>query len=552
MAYTLLATNRWATEPVIDVSLYYDHRRVSGTQQYKFKTVISALQYSTSYYGYKISQTITLDNTVSSADVLKNTSPSHWSSAITYETDWITFQKTSGTVACSWRIYGANGHENTYTYSLAVDVVSSTISIPSTGTLGTAFTISITRYNQSYTDDLVITCGSASETIATGISATSQSCTPPISFAAQSPYYGYVTATVTCTTKDGDTVMGTSSASIKLAIPDSVKPTLSASLTDTTGYYTTYGGYVAGKSVVTLTITPTLAYSSPIMTYSVQYNGVSTISVSNTFTLNISSATTIYISATDARGHTGTLNQTITVLAYSAPQITNLNAYRCDSSGNADDEGDYMKIVGTVTVSPLNDNNSKTYKAIYMQSGGSSYTEIAVTAASYTQNIATSPISIGTGAYVAGLSVTDDFTTVEQTVNVPIPFVLMDFKASGKGIGIGKYSQTDNLLDIAMDVNIDGNLTVNGTYPGGGGGAGVSQTTIWLSHLQWVGNTQTVAVTGITANSVVWTSPTEASRTAFLEADIRATAQSAGYLTFKCTNQSRAEDGDISVVVAWA
>lgn len=470
MAYTLLGTNRWASEPVIDISLYYDHRRAAGTQQYKFKTVISALLYSGSYYGYAINQTITLDGIVSSADQLKKASPSHWSSAITYETDWIDFQKTSGTVSASFEIKGGNGHKNTYSYSLAVDILSSTITVPSTGTLGEAFTISISRVNQSYVDDLSYTCGSASGTIASGISAASYSYTPPVGLAAQSPYYSYVTLTVTCTTRSGANIIGTSQATIQLTIPASVKPSCAVSITDLNSYYDTYGGYVSGKSQLQLTIEPILAYNSPISTYAIQYDGISSIAIGNTFTVNVTDANTIAVTVTDMRGRSGTLNQPIDVLTYSVPQITSFDAYRCDGAGVRDDEGSYMKISGTFVVSPLNNRNSKVYKAIYKHVDDSVYTEVVLDSSSYTQTTVTTPIAIDSSAYLAGFRVTDDFYTsanpIDRTVNVGIAFVLMDFKASGRGIGIGTYSTVDNLLDIAMDVNISGDLTVNGQYPG--------------------------------------------------------------------------------------
>ena len=50
--------------------------------------------------------------------------------------------------------------------------------------------------------------------------------------------------------------------------------------------------------------------------------------------------------------------------------------------------------------------------------------------------------------------------------NIPTAQVTMHFRYGGKGVAVGKYSEEDNLLDIAedWDVNARGNLTVGGVF----------------------------------------------------------------------------------------
>lgn len=71
-------------------------------------------------------------------------------------------------------------------------------------------------------------------------------------------------------------------------------------------------------------------------------------------------------------------------------------------------------------------------------------------------------------------------------------------------------------------------------------------TTATLAVADWTSNTQTVNVTGITANGVVLVSPTPANQSAYTSAGILCTAQAAGSLTFTCDTVPSA---DITVTV---
>lgn len=59
-------------------------------------------------------------------------------------------------------------------------------------------------------------------------------------------------------------------------------------------------------------------------------------------------------------------------------------------------------------------------------------------------------------------------------------------------------------------------------------------TTATLAAADWSSNTQTVSVTGMTADGVVFVNPTPANQSAYTDAGILCTAQAAGSLTFTC------------------
>ena len=49
------------------------------------------------------------------------------------------------------------------------------------------------------------------------------------------------------------------------------------------------------------------------------------------------------------------------------------------------------------------------------------------------------------------------------TVQLPSGEVILDIKANGNGMAIGKTAETDNLFDIGSSARVRGNLTIDGT-----------------------------------------------------------------------------------------
>ena len=90
-----------------------------------------------------------------------------------------------------------------------------------TTVMGQARTITITRASSSFTHTLTYSFGSASGTIATKTSSTSVSFTPPASLAAQLTNAKSGTGTITCTTYNGDSSIGSSTCSFTATIPAS-------------------------------------------------------------------------------------------------------------------------------------------------------------------------------------------------------------------------------------------------------------------------------------------------------------------------------------------
>ena len=123
-------------------------------------------------------------------------------------------------------------------------------------TMGSATSISISRASSAFTHTLTYTFGSATGTIVTKTTATSVSWTPPVSLASQIPKAVTGTCTITCTTYNGSTNIGSKTCTLTLTVPASVKPTitsLTAARVDG-DVPSSWGIYVQTKSKATLTI----------------------------------------------------------------------------------------------------------------------------------------------------------------------------------------------------------------------------------------------------------------------------------------------------------
>ena len=241
----------------------------------------------------------------------------------------------------------------------------------STGTIviGSGNTVSISRASSSFTHDLTLKYGSLSTSVyGAGTSAT---ITPPMSWCNSITTTTAVTGTLTCTTKSGSSTVGTTSISVTISIPSSVKPGISASATIQSGFN---GMYLQGRSKAKISISATTSYGSPIRSYSISGGGYTSSSSSyTTGTLNTSGTITFTCSCTDARGRSASTTVSIYVTAYSAPKISVVAPYRCTATGAASEDGTYAAVQATFSGTSLSGANTVSCYAYYRQAGATSW-----------------------------------------------------------------------------------------------------------------------------------------------------------------------------------
>lgn len=334
----------------------------------------------------------------------------------------------------------------------------------SNGTLDKAQTLTVTRQASSFTHTITYKCGSASGTIVTKSSDTSISFTPPLDLAKQNTTGSSVSITFTITTYTGDTSIGSNTKTITCTIPSAkVKPSCTIALSDPTGYLSTYGAYVKGLSKFKVVVTPTLAYNSPIASYSVKANGVTYNKASFT-TGVLSSSGTLNVTATvtDKRGNTSnTATISATVLNYALPAISKMTAIRCNQDGTPNNRGAYIKVTFNSKVYPLNDKNSATYKLEYKKSSDTNYTEKPLDTLTNSYELSEAFCIFEAdinSSYNVIVTVTDNIDESTATADISTGFTTIHYKKGGRGVGIGKVAELDDVLDIGFKTRFFGGI----------------------------------------------------------------------------------------------
>jgi hypothetical protein len=337
----------------------------------------------------------------------------------------------------------------------------STLSVAN-GTLGTAQTLTVTKQATGFTHTITAKCGSASTTVCTKSASTSVSFTPPIAWASQNTTGTTVSVTYTIETFNGSTSIGSNSYTKTCSIPASVKPSCELTVTDPTGYADEYGGYLKGLSKFKVVISATKAYDSAIASYKTTANGSTyTASSFTTGALSNSGTLTINSTVTDKRGRTGTASESIIVLNYDKPLITELSVHRCNQDGTANDQGEYVQVIFSSSVTPLSNKNQAAYTIEYKKTTDSTYHVVCM--ADYANNYSVSNASYifaadSGSSYNVRVTVTDNFETSLKVTSASTGFTIMHWLASGLGMAIGKVAELTGVLDIGFKTRFFGGI----------------------------------------------------------------------------------------------
>lgn len=334
----------------------------------------------------------------------------------------------------------------------------SSVSTPN-ATMGSATAIAISRASSSFTHTLTYTFGTAAGTIATKTTSTSVSWTPPLSLASQIPKAVTGTCTVTCTTYNGSTKIGSKTCTLTLTVPASIKPTitsLTAARVDG-AVPGTWGIYVQTKSKATLTINGAAgSYGSTISSYSITGGGyTSTASSFTTGFLNTSGMVTFTATVTDSRGRvSAAATVSISVVAYSPPSFASYLSQRCLSNGTVNDDGTYIRGLVSYSYASCSSKNTITRATYYKKASDTAWTNANAAFSSGTAfTFGGGNISTET-SYDIKYTLTDAFTTIAIQDIVSTAAVVMDFKRGGKGVAVGKVSEKDNTFEVAEDWDV--------------------------------------------------------------------------------------------------
>jgi hypothetical protein len=242
------------------------------------------------------------------------------------------------------------------------------------------------------------------------------------------------------------------------------------------------GLYIQGKTKVQATFTGSKAkYSASISSYSMTVDGKTYGSPYLSDLLSKYGTISVKGTAVDSRGFSGSTPQEITVISYSKPSLvpytgeSSIVCKRCDSDGNFSPSGIYIRIkAGRQYSKVISDEVQKNfclmrfrYKVEGTTSWGSWRTILAKDNASDSVDVTLTDINLSPSiTYLAQIEVEDDVGESFNTL-IPIPTadVTLHLREGGKAVGLGKYAEKDNIVDIddEWELNARGEVRIGKT-----------------------------------------------------------------------------------------
>lgn len=334
----------------------------------------------------------------------------------------------------------------------------------SSANMGEKITINTPRASSAFTHTLEYSfAGGSYVTFATGVTTSYTWTVPDLASSIPNSVSGLMT--IRCTTYNGSKSVGSKVTSFTATVPSSVVPTISGvSLSEAvSGVAAQFGAYIQGKSKIKAVISASGAKGSKISSYSTTFDGA---------TYNGASWTTGYIGGSgtirmlttvvDSRGRVAQKATDVAVLAYALPTISTFTAYRCLQDGTANDDGEYIIATYAYKVLSLNGGNTASIVIQKKKSSESSWVTVhTLSGLEASGSVQLSDFSIDY-QWDVRIMITDYFgTPVYYAALVPSDDVIMDINAEGKGLAIGKTSES-NEFDVGWDTTLRGGLYVAG------------------------------------------------------------------------------------------
>lgn len=347
---------------------------------------------------------------------------------------------------------------DSYTYTATEPRGSTISSVTNPATTQGTLTVNVNRASSAFYHKAKVKKDSTVLTT-TGAFATSTSISVPRSWFTNYPNDASLSCTVevqtytdsSCTTAIGDPA----TASVTVKADSGMKPVLQAGYASAAPYNTGTAaagitGYVSGVSKAEVTLDPSkldMSAAVGITSYSVAVTGGGVTDTSSPYRTGVLRDTaTITVTVTDSRGRSATQTLTVTCMPYASPTLAQVTVFRCDSLGDADEDGTYISAQATGVLSSLNGQNRLTLTAAWAQGGGSYGAENALTSGS--PSILAGTLDPDQKLEVR-ITAKDSLNTEAFTVVLLPPRVwAMKFRPNGLGVGFGMAPTEDRVLQL--------------------------------------------------------------------------------------------------------
>lgn len=272
-------------------------------------------------------------------------------------------------------------------------------------------------------------------------------------WADQIPNQTYGDGTIIVETWDGGTKIGETTRSIRMTIPDNIKPSIAgATYKDQNNAIKAITGsdqiLVNGYSIPRMSVDAHGIYGATIVEYKFEIIGTTITNIG--YLTDISLQTydfgagliPVKVTVKDSRGRTDTTTINLNILAYSAPSLLNFSALRIAAG---DGTMTTIQVKKSVSVSSIK--NGTTEKNTYTVK-----TEIKKTSDTAWQTVKTETNTSG-NFNLTGYSILDSYdirVTVTDTISASTPAVIQDIiptdnvlmdKYRNEALGVGKYAE---------------------------------------------------------------------------------------------------------------
>lgn len=263
-------------------------------------------------------------------------------------------------------------------------------------------------------------------------------------------------------TFNGNTNLGRIDAPLITVKPSSdMLPECNISVSDETGNFSKYGGFVKGQSKIKIILNNTFKYGATLNSQSITINGVQHQGGSQTVD-TIDNQVNILGKVTDSRNGTTISNKTINVLDWYIPIIESAKVERCKENGEIDGNGDYIKVIYAINIADVNSKNTKALTIELKRQNESNGITKNVPLSLYKSNGSIILPCSSDYAWDISLRLKDAFAESIYTQLVGTGFTLMDFHNSGRGMAVGKVSEQANLFDINLNTEFRKGFSSNG------------------------------------------------------------------------------------------
>lgn len=344
-----------------------------------------------------------------------------------------------------------------YNHTLSTIPRASDASISYSGYIGDNLTVNISRKSSSFTHSVYHDFVAGTWTLVASNVDTSYTFQTPLEWLNRIPNSVGSAGRILVRTWNGGSIVGDKIYNFNANAKNTVVPTFTSV---TASAVNPFGSlYLQGKSSIKLTINGASGvYGSTIKTYSISGGDYSYSGDKNTYTTGVvdkSGDITFTATITDSRGRTASKTVKVTVTAYTLPTLT-FETYRCDSSGTKDIiKGTYIYVKPTFTYCVITGNAIKT-KSIKINNTSKS------TAFNSGQGyvFGTYPLR---STHEVEVSITDNVgNTVSVTHEIGIGKVIFNAPPHKNGVGWGRYCDKEGEFQIGYDLNVFGELMLNG------------------------------------------------------------------------------------------